>query len=202
MPPPNFRFTHFDFDPAKYDSMLSAMNALDDDMLKGISGLSSVRAVRTLENRMTVMGVYDSKEALDAATETHRSVFADFAQYMTGEPVVRSGEVVGEADGQTPPDGIRYLRFTRALFDPSKFDAIKSYMDSQLQQLFKDVAGFSRLRVLRLEEDRILAAAGYTSKDAAEAARETAQVALAGLAEYMTEPPLVREGDVVWRYMR
>ena len=76
-------------------------------------------------------------------------------------------------------------------------------MDSRLQQLFKDVAGFSRLRVLRLEEDRILeAAAGYTSKDAAEAARETAQVALAGLAEYMTEPPLVREGDVVWRYMR
>ena len=151
---------------------------------------------------MTVMSVYDSKEELDAAKETHRSVFADFAQYMTGEPVVRSGEVVGEADGQTPPDGMQYLRFTRVLFDPSKFDAIKSYMDSRLQQLFKDVAGFSRLRVLRLEEDRILAAAGYTSKDAAEAARETAQVALAGLAEYMTEPPLVREGDVVWRYMR
>ena len=75
-------------------------------------------------------------------------------------------------------------------------------MDSQLQQLFKDVAGFSRLRVLRLEEDRILTAAGYKSKDAAAAARETAQVALAGLAVYMTEPPLVREGDVVWRYMR
>ena len=48
----------------------------------------------------------------------------------------------------------------------------------------------------------MLAEAGYTSKDAGEAARETAQAALAGMAEYMTERPLVREGDVVWRYMR
>jgi len=48
----------------------------------------------------------------------------------------------------------------------------------------------------------MLAAAAYTDKSAADAARDTAQAALVGMAEYMTESPFVREGDRVWSYVR
>jgi len=48
----SLRFTAFEFDPSKYDAMLLDVNNLDNDSLAGISGLSSARAVRTLENRM------------------------------------------------------------------------------------------------------------------------------------------------------
>jgi hypothetical protein len=97
----SLRFTAFEFDPIKYDAMLSDVSNLDNDTLSAISGLSSVRAVRTMENRMMVMSIYDSIEELDAATDAHRSIFAGIGQYMTGQPLVRSGEIVGVAAGMT-----------------------------------------------------------------------------------------------------
>ena len=97
--PSDFRFTAFDFNSTKYDAMMSSLDTVKD-RLKGISDLLNVRVVRTLENRMIVMAGYRSKEAMNAATETHRSIFADFAQYMTGEPVVRAGEVVARVNGE------------------------------------------------------------------------------------------------------
>ena len=53
--PSDFRFTAFDFDATKYDAMMSSLNTVKD-MLKGISDLLNVRVVRTLENRMMVIG--------------------------------------------------------------------------------------------------------------------------------------------------
>ena len=64
------------------------------------------------------------------------------------------------------------------------------------------ISGLYRLRVVKIAEDRMLAAAAYTDKSAADAARDVAQAALAGMAEYMTEPPFVREGHLVWSYVR
>ena len=97
----SLRFTAFEFDPSKYDAMLLDVNNLDNDSLAGISGLSSARAVRTLENRMMVMSIYNSIQELDAAADAHRSIFAGIGQYMTGQPLVRSGEIVGVAAGMT-----------------------------------------------------------------------------------------------------
>ena len=96
------------------------------------------------------------------------------------------------------------MRFTRVIFDPSKYDAMMSSLDGQLEKLFKEISGLYRLRVVRIAEalDRMIAAAAYTDKSAADAARDTAQAALSGVAEYMTEPPFVREGDLVWSYVR
>ena len=54
----SLRFTAFAFDPSKYDAMLSEVNNLDNDTLAAVSGLSSVRAVRTLENHIMVMSNY------------------------------------------------------------------------------------------------------------------------------------------------
>ena len=186
--------------------MLLDVNNLDNDSLAGISGLSSARAVTTLENRMMVMSIYNSIQELDAAPDAHRSIFAGIGQYMTGQPLVRSGEIVGVADGKTPVSNIGFMRFVRVCFDDSKWDAIKSYMDSELQSIFGDVAGFGAIRAARLREGSsegkpaMLVAAAYENQASAEAAMATAQKALGGVAEYMTDEPLIRQGDLVWQY--
>ena len=198
--PRSMRFTSFDFDQSRYDSMLSDIEAIDKETLDGISGLARVRFVRTSDDHMMVMSTYESMEELEAANATHASIFRDFDKYITGEPIIRSGEVIEAVDGPAPSVG--YVRFTRAIFDPSNYDAMMLSLDGQLEKLFKDIAGLYRLRVARIAEDRMLAAAAYTDKSAAEAARDTAQAALAGMAEYMTAPPFVREGDLVWSYVR
>ena len=136
----SMRFTAFDFDASKYEAMLSDVNNLDGDRLKAISGLVGARAVRTQENRMMVVSNYSSMEALDAANDAHKSIFADIGQYMTGQPLVASGEVVGIVDGNTPVSDMGYLRFVRVPIDDSKWDAIQSYMDDNLASAFDGVA--------------------------------------------------------------
>ena len=194
------RFTSFDFDQSRYDSMLSEIEGISKDVLDGIAGLFRTRFVRTADDHLMVMSTYESMEELEAANTAHASIFSDFAKYVTGEPVIRSGELIEAVDGQAP--GVSYMRFTRAIFDPSNYDAMMSSLDGQLEKLFKDISGLYRLRVVRIADDRMLAAAAYTDKSAADAARDTAQAALSGVAEYMTEPPFVREGDLVWSYVR
>ena len=202
----SMRFTAFDFDANKYEAMLSDVNNLDNDRLTAISGLIGARAIRTQENRMMVMSNYSSMEALDAANDAHRSIFADIGQYMTGQPLVRSGEVVGIVDGNTPVNDMGYVRFVRASIDDSKWDAIQSYMDDNLASAFDGVAGLSRIRIARLREGSsegkpaILAAAGYDNEASAQAALATAQKALAGIAEYVTDEPLIRQGELVWQF--
>ena len=197
--PSDFRFTAFDFDPTKYDAMMSSFEAVRD-RVKDIPDLLNVRVVRTLENRMMVMSGYRSRDALDAATEAHGSIFADFAQYIVGEPLVRAGERVARVIGEVPMNEFKYMRFVSAVIDPTKYDAIMSYLNGGVLKSFKDIAGLSRVIISRTTENRILSAIGYIDKRSADAAAETMQNALAGMAEYVTEPPLIREGELVWLY--
>ena len=194
------RFTSFDFDQSRYDSMLSDIEAIEKETLDGIAGLARTRFVRTADDHMMVMSTYESMGELEAANAAHASIFGDLAKYVTGELIIRSGELVEAVDGPAPSVG--YMRFTRAIFEPSNYDAMMSSLDGQLEKLFKDIFGLYRLRVVKIAEDRMLAAAAYTDKSAADAARDAAQAALAGMAEYMTEPPFVREGHLVWSYVR
>jgi len=196
------RFTSFDFDESRYDSMLADFKAIQKEVLDGIAGLARTRIVRTADDHLMGMSTYESMEELEAANDAHASIFGDFAKYITGKPIISSGEIIEAVDGLAPSVG--YMRFTRAIFDPSSYDAMMSSLDGQLEKLFKDISGLYRLRVVRIAEapDRMIAAAAYTDKSAADAARDTAQAALSGMAEYMTEPPFVREGDLVWSYVR
>ena len=194
------RFTSFDFDESRYDSMLADFKAIQKEVLDGIAGLARTRIVRTADDHLMAMSTYESMEELEAANAAHASIFSDFAKYIIGEPVIRSGEIIEAVDGPAP--GVGYMRFTRAIFDPSNYDAMMSSLDGQLEKLFNDISGLYRLRVVRIADDRMLAAAAYTDKSAADAARDTAQAALSGMAEYMIEPPFVREGDLVWSYVR
>ena len=197
--PSNFRFTAFDFDPTKYDAMISSFDTAKD-RIKDIPDLLNVRVVRTLENRMMVMSGYRSSDALDAATGAYSSIFADFAQYVVGEPLVRAGERVARVIGEVPNNDIKYMRFVRVVIDPTKYDAMMSYLNGGVLEGFKDIAGLSRVFITRNSEDHIFSAAGYIDKTSADAATETMQNAVAGMAEYMTEAPLIREGELVWLY--
>ncbi|MCH2513732.1 MAG: hypothetical protein MK158_15030, partial [Dehalococcoidia bacterium] len=51
---------------------------------------------------------------------------------------------------------------------------------------------------IRTAEDQAIAIAQYESKEAAEAAQEQVRAILGGMAEYMTDAPLIRQGDVIW----
>ena len=197
--PSDFRFTAFDFDPTKYDAMMSSFDNARD-RVKNIPDLLNVRVVRTLENRMMVMSGYRSRDALNAATEAHSSIFADFAQYIVGEPLVRAGELVARVNGEVPMNEFKYMRFVSVVIDSSKYDAIMSYLNSGHLEKFKGVSGLSRLLITRTTEDRMLAASGYVDKESSDSAMETVQAALTGMAEYITEEPLIREGEVVWLY--
>ena len=197
--PSDFRFTAFDFDPTKYDAMMSSLDTVKD-RLKGISELRNVRVVRTLENRMMVMAGYGSKKAMEAGTEAHSSIFADFAGYITDTPIVLGGEVVGRVNGEIPRDDIKYMRFVRAIIDPSKYDAMMSVVNGGVLDKYKDVPGLSRLLLVRVNETHMIAASGYVSKEAADAARENTDASLASVSEYMTAEPLIRQGNLVWLY--
>ena len=194
------RFTSFDFDESRFDSILADFKAIQKEVLDGIAGLARTRIVRTADGHLMAMSTYESMEELEAANAAHASIFSDFAKYIIGEPVIRSGEIIEAVDGPAP--GVGYMRFTRAIFDPSNYDVMMSSFDGQLEKLFNGISGLYRLRVVRIADERMLAAAAYTDKSAADAARDTAQAALSGMAEYMTEPPFVREGDLVWSYVR
>lgn len=197
--PSDFRYTAFDFDLTKYDAMISSFETVRDQ-LKSISGLLNVRVVRTLENRMMVMSGYRDKDALDAATEAHSSIFAGFAEYLIGEPLIREGERVARVVGEVSNNDIHYMRFVSVVIDPTKYGAIMSYLNSGHLEKFKDIPGLSRLFITRTTEDRMLAASGYINKTSSDGSMETVQEALVGIAEYVTEAPLIREGELVWLY--
>ena len=197
--PSDFRFTAFDFDPSKYDSMMSSFEAVRPQ-LKDIPDLLNVRVVKTLENRMMVMSGYRSRNALEAATEAHSSIFSDFAQYIVGEPLIRAGELVARVNGEVPMNEFKYMRFISVVIDSSKYDAIMSYLNSGHLEKFKNIPGLSRLLINRTTENRMLAVSGYLDKQSSDSAMETVQEALTGMAEYITEPPLIREGELVWLY--
>jgi hypothetical protein len=197
--PSDFRFTAFDFYPAKYESMMSSFETVRAQ-LKDIPDLLNVRVVRTLENRMIVMSGYRSRNALNAATEAHSSIFADFAQYIVGEPLVRAGERIARVFGEVPMNELKYMRFVSAVIDPTKYDEIMSYLNGGALESFKDIAGLSRVIISRTTDDRMLSASGYIDKTSADAAADRVQNVLSGISEYLTEPPLIREGELVWLY--
>ena len=147
-----------------------------------------------------VMSGYRSRNALEAATEAHSSIFANFAQYTVGDPLVRAGKRVARIFGEVPMNEFKYMRFVRAIIDPNKYDAVMSYLNEGVLESLQDVVGLSRVIITRISEDRLLSASGYIDKTSADAATEAMQNVLAGITEYMTEPPLIREGELVWLY--
>ena len=82
-----------DFDPAKYDALLSYFDTTTEKF-NGVPGLRSVRLARILENRMASMAVYDNKTSADAGQENLRAIMEGMAEFVTGDYNVREGEEI------------------------------------------------------------------------------------------------------------
>ena len=82
-----------DFDPAKYDALMSYFDTTTE-RYRGVSGLIRVRLVRILENRMVAGATYDNKASADSGQENMRAIMAGVAEFFTGDYNIREGEVV------------------------------------------------------------------------------------------------------------
>ena len=91
-----------------------------------------------------------------------------------------------------------YGRWTIFYFDASKKDAMLSHLTSQLDTMAKEVAGAVQGRLVQVAENRMVVHATYENKEAADAAAERASGVRASMAEFMTEAPNIREGELVW----
>ena len=87
------RHVFFDFDPAKYDALMSYFDTTTERS-RGVAGLIRARLSRILENRMVTVGVYDNKASADAGQENMRAIMAGIAEFVTGDYNIREGEVV------------------------------------------------------------------------------------------------------------
>ena len=91
-----------------------------------------------------------------------------------------------------------YGRWTIFYFDASKKDAMLSHLTSQLDKMTNEVAGAVQGRLVQVAENRMVVHATYENKEAADAAAERASGIRASMGEFVTEPPIIREGELVW----
>ena len=72
-----------------------------------------------------------------------------------------------------------------------------AYMDSKKEQ-FRGISGLLRLRIARIAENRLSAAAIYDSKASSDAAQDNAAAVMAGGSEFSTGNVVLLQGDLVW----
>ena len=91
-----------------------------------------------------------------------------------------------------------YGRWTIFYFDPSKKDAMLSHLTSQLDKMTSEVTGAVQARLVQVAENRLVVHAIYENKEAADAAAERASGIRASMGEFVTDAPIIREGELVW----
>jgi len=196
------RWTIFYFDISKKDAMLSHLTSQLDTMVKEVAGAVQGRLVQVAENRMVVHATYENKEAADAASERASGVRDSMSEFVTEAPIIREGELVwgvdpgGQAPG-SPTPAASYMTFRATDIDSSKYDSLMAYMDSKKEQ-FRGISGLLRLRIARIAENRLSAAAIYDSKASSDAAQDNAAAVMAGGSEFFTGNVVLLQGDLVW----
>ena len=95
---------------------------------------------------------------------------------------------------------MRYIRHTVIPVDTGKKDALLAHLTGQLDT-FKSTQGLVGIRVVDATENRIIVTAVYESKAAADAAASKAVAIRDGTTEFVTQQPLVREGEIAWQYV-
>ena len=91
-----------------------------------------------------------------------------------------------------------YGRWTIFYFAASKKDTMLSHLTSQLNTMTKEVTGAVQGRLVQVAENRMVVHAMYENNEAADAAAERASGVRASMAEFVTEAPIIREGELVW----
>ena len=76
-----------------------------------------------------------------------------------------------------------------------------AYADTQVAKL-KAVSGMRAVRVVRVADNQTITKGRYDSKETWEALAEQISGIWSGFAEFMTDEPLTRDGEMVWSYDR
>ena len=178
-------------------------------------GLIGIRVVQAAENRMVLTADYEDKRA----TYTNgRGIHDGLSVFVTKEPIVREGDVDWryEVEGKENLIMPGYARHIAVGYDPSKFDAMVSYADSQVD-VYQSLDGLRRILVvpvsgseghprLRQEignlENRMIVTAGYDIREASQTAREKANAFWSGMAEFLTDAPRILEDEFVYGFRR
>ena len=92
-----------------------------------------------------------------------------------------------------------YVRHTGMSFEPSNYDTMMTYLKTMFD-MAETMPDLKLGRLVRVAENRLIGTTGYLSRELANAGAEQARPAMAGLAEFMTEAPMIREGEIVWSY--
>ena len=195
---PYIRHTGMSFDPYNYDAMMTYMKTMFE-MAESIPDLKGGRLVRVADNRIIGTAGYTNKEAADAGAEQARPAMAGLAEFMTEAPILRKGEIVWAFDSDDQPKPTGYVRHTGVSFAPSKFNTMISFFDG-ITEKFRGVPGLVRVRVARVFEDRIIGTSVFENKASADNAVQEHRGLMAGMAEFASGPPNIREGEVIWSH--
>ena len=91
-----------------------------------------------------------------------------------------------------------YLRVTTYGFDENRFDEFLVKADATLRDDLKTVAGLESVHSCRIGEGQGMIVAAYDSEASAMAAQPKIQAIFREMAEFMTSPPEVKEGNAIW----
>ena len=89
-----------------------------------------------------------------------------------------------------------YVRHVFVEFDPAKYNALMSYFDTTTER-FRGVSGLRSVRLARIHEGRIASNAVYDNQASADAGQENMRAIMAGMAEFVTGDPNIREGKLI-----
>jgi len=79
--------------------------------------------------------------------------------------------------------------------------SVMAHLDAQVAKI-KAVTGVSSARIVRVANNQTITIGRYDSKEAWEASAEQIASIWSGFADFMTEEPYTRDGDMVWSYDR
>ena len=91
-----------------------------------------------------------------------------------------------------------YLRVTTYGFDENRFNELLVKADETLRDNLKAIAGLDSVHSCRIGEGQGMIVASYDSEASALAAQPRIQAIFGEMAEFMTSPPEVIEGNTVW----
>jgi hypothetical protein len=91
-----------------------------------------------------------------------------------------------------------YIRVTTYGFDESRLDEALATMDATIRDDLKAIAGLQSIDECRIGEGQGMIIASYDSEASAVTAQPKVQEIFGKMAEYMTSPPEVKGGGVIW----
>ena len=91
-----------------------------------------------------------------------------------------------------------YFRVAIFGFDESRFDEGLAKMDATIRDQLKGIAGLESVHECQIGDGQAMIISRYDSEASAVAAQPTIQEILGEMAEFVTSPPEVKVGNVIW----